>query len=244
MTGYEQLNHKKGWGEIAKSLGYTYTQTPHVKAAYLKIVQPFDDFYTHVKTSPMSQMKYASHNMGSPLTPLPGDLQPPPSTTNKSQSGNQDFSATPSRIVGNAEKLGSPVRPANGQVTEVFRPDSDGKEQSRLRNGYAKSKSSSSPEGDQVYTKELDEVETAVKVPSIEPSDSQGEEAQVTGQKRKRRTDGSCELAFLEIREHIIAHLPYLRSHARYAACEACRDQAGPHGLCWWRWSRAERVIR
>ncbi|KAJ9103926.1 hypothetical protein QFC21_002389 [Naganishia friedmannii] len=181
--GLGAVNHKKGWGEITKSLGYTYAQTPHVKSAYLKIVQPFDDFYTHVKTSPMSHLKYASHNMGSPLTPLPGDLQPPPSTTNKSLSGNQDFSATPSRIVGNPEKLGSPVRTGNMETKETLRRVADGKEQSRLRNGYGKGKLSSSPEEDQVYTKDLDIVENAIKVPSTEPSDSQGEDTQTTGQK-------------------------------------------------------------
>ncbi|KAJ9120143.1 hypothetical protein QFC22_003042 [Naganishia vaughanmartiniae] len=190
--GLVAVNNKKGWGEITKSLGYTYAQTPHVKSAYLKIVQPFDDFYTHVKTSPMSQVKNASLNIGSPLTPLPGDLQPPPSTTNKSLSGTQDFSATPSRIVGNVERLGSPVRSSNTEAKDVLHRLSDSKEQFRRRNGYGKGKTSSSPEEDQVYTKDLDEVENAIKVPSTEPSDSQGEEAHITGQKRKRRTDGSA----------------------------------------------------
>lgn len=187
-----QVTQNKGWGEIAKALGYSTAQTPHVKSAYLKIVQPFDDFYTYVKTSPLTQLQQSLNNPASPLTPLPGETQPPPSTSNRSQVENPDISATPSRIVGNSERLGSPVRATQAESKRRTRRTSDSAEPSRLRLATRRGKTSITPEEDLANAKDLEAVENAIKETLGEPNTT-SDEAQESVQKRKRKLDALCK---------------------------------------------------
>jgi hypothetical protein len=177
------VSANRGWGDIAKSLGYSYPQTPHVKSAYLKIVQPFDDFYTSVKASPMNQRNHSNNHIASPLTPLPGEMDPPPSTSSKSHLGNGEVSATPSRVVGNTERLGSPVRPPQLDIKLKIPRTSDSAEPARPRAYNKKVKVFNAQDDD--LAKDIEAVEAAML---SEPS-AFTDEAIASVQKRKRKLD-------------------------------------------------------
>lgn len=55
--GPSQVTNRKEWGQVAKTLGYAQPHAPHLKSAYARVIQPFDEFYAHVKGSPRSQMR-------------------------------------------------------------------------------------------------------------------------------------------------------------------------------------------
>lgn len=188
------MSANKGWGEIAKTLGYSYPQTPHVKSAYLKIVQPFDDFYTSVKASPMNQRRQSGHNMGSPLTPLPGETDPSLSVSNKPLAGNGEVTATPSRVVGNTERLGSPVRPPQLDGKRKLPRTSDSAEPGRPRSHTKKGEiTETAPDDDLANAKDIEAVENVIKMAMGEPS-APADEVQASMQKRKRKLDtlGKC----------------------------------------------------
>lgn len=181
------MSANKGWGEIAKSLGYSYPQTPHVKSAYLKIVQPFDDFYTSVKASPMNQRHHPNNNVASPLTPLPGETDPPFSTSN-THLGNGEVTATPSRVVGNTERLGSPVRPPQ---LDKRKPTRMSEEPARPRS--KKGKATSTTPDDEANTKDIEAVENVIKMLG---DTAAPDEVHAAVQKRKRKLDASGQYSF------------------------------------------------
>lgn len=51
-----QITINKGWGSVARALSYTQAHAPHLKSAYVKIVQPFDEFYERVKGAPLASV--------------------------------------------------------------------------------------------------------------------------------------------------------------------------------------------
>lgn len=188
------MSANKGWGEIAKTLGYSYPQTPHVKSAYLKIVQPFDDFYTSVKASPMNQRRQSGHNAGSPLTPLPGETDLSLSVSNQPLAGNGEVSSTPSRVVGNTERLGSPARPPQLDGKPKLSRTSDIAEPGRPRSYIKKGKiTENTPDDDSANAKDIEAVENVIKMAMSEPS-APADEIQASIQKRKRKLDalGKC----------------------------------------------------
>ena len=55
---------------MARALSYTQAHAPHLKSAYVKIVQPFDDFYEKVKGAPLASVidrKTEGEGMPSPV---------------------------------------------------------------------------------------------------------------------------------------------------------------------------------
>jgi hypothetical protein len=66
-----QITINKGWGSVARALSYTQAHAPHLKSAYVKIVQPFDDFYERVKGAPLaSVMDRKTEDEGRLIPPL------------------------------------------------------------------------------------------------------------------------------------------------------------------------------
>lgn len=49
-----QITVNKAWGSVARAMSYTQAHAPHIKSAYVKIVQPFDQFYERVKGAPLA----------------------------------------------------------------------------------------------------------------------------------------------------------------------------------------------
>lgn len=49
-----QITINKAWGSVARAMSYTQAHAPHLKSAYVKIVQPFDQFYEQVKGAPLA----------------------------------------------------------------------------------------------------------------------------------------------------------------------------------------------
>ncbi|TXT11157.1 hypothetical protein VHUM_01908 [Vanrija humicola] len=60
LGGIDEVNRLKAWTKITDLLGYNTTSSPQVKAAYTRIILPFELFALRAKNSP-----------DSPLTPLP-----------------------------------------------------------------------------------------------------------------------------------------------------------------------------
>lgn len=76
IGGHEEVSRMKGWQAVAKSLGYEERSAIPIKAAYTKIILPFETFANRGKS-----------NSGSPLTPMPSTTASrPPGFVNESPS--------------------------------------------------------------------------------------------------------------------------------------------------------------
>lgn len=76
LGGVDEVNRLKAWTKLTVDLGYQATATAQVKAAYIKIVLPFEDWALRAKSYPES-----------PPNSLPGSaVKPPRSTTHNSPS--------------------------------------------------------------------------------------------------------------------------------------------------------------
>lgn len=66
--GFDELNRSRGWNDLAIAMGYHHAYALHLKAAYVRIILPFDAFAIRAKST-----------TGSPLTPLTntGMTRPP-----------------------------------------------------------------------------------------------------------------------------------------------------------------------
>lgn len=81
--GNLELDRTKGWSKITETLGHKPSWTPHVRAAYMNIVLPFDNWAVRAKSASVSPLaRLNPRTSGSPSKP------PPPFV-------NDNFSASP-----------------------------------------------------------------------------------------------------------------------------------------------------
>jgi hypothetical protein len=139
----------------------------------------------------MTHLHHSVNGPASPLTPLPGDTHPPLSTSAKSHLGHADISATPSRIVGNSDRLGSPLRGSSIDMKRKTRRQSDSVEPSGRRGATRKGKTSFVPEEDP-NAKDLEAVENAIK-DTLGESNATSDESHDPVHKHKRKLDGQGE---------------------------------------------------
>lgn len=151
----------------------------------------------------MTHLHNSVNHHGSPLTPLPGDIFQPPSTSTKSHMGRADLSATPSRIVGNPDKLGSPSRASSFEMKRKMRRQSDSAEPPGRRTAMRKGKTISLPEEDP-NAKDLEAVENAIK-DTLGESRTTSDESHDPMHKNKRKMDTQSE--------YLRPHLPFPDSH-------------------------------
>lgn len=144
----------------------------------------------------MNQRNHSNHHIASPLTPLPGEMDPPPSTSSKSHLGNGEVSATPSRVVGNTERLGSPVRAPQLDIKLKVPRTSDSAEPARPRayNKKVVKVFNAAQDDDLANAKDIEAVEAAML---SEPA-AFTDEAIASVQKRKRKLDALREYLRLE----------------------------------------------
>ncbi|CAH7665886.1 ARID DNA-binding domain-containing protein, partial [Phakopsora pachyrhizi] len=137
MGGYDNITSQRKWSSLAKAMGYNVKASPAIsfklKAAYIKIIAPFDEYVNRVKQSPTGRL-FKKEERGD--RPLADSLSPLTSSTadhdeseqshiNHGGTGQLEDPTKPVTRLSNGHRVSNASEDDasdNGDVSFLFRP--------------------------------------------------------------------------------------------------------------------------